>query len=245
NAFVVYYSVFKNAGFSLLPFVYGIVCAFSATNVYHVVLKQFYNTFFTALPVVAYAVFDHQGALAAGPGRPRFGAYNLAVWTLRGLWCAFSFCLGSLLPFTVLFHSLSPAGIYSVKGYAGMSTESLGLMATANSVIFFNAAIYIWSSSRPSHVLYAIGTILFIVVWVSMDQSVFSSSGRLYLCSPMGVAAVLLSLSLAGLSLFFVLDSRLARFMAVEESMELQEVSNRRVAEGGGATSSTTAAALE
>ncbi|KAF4650146.1 hypothetical protein FOZ61_000626, partial [Perkinsus olseni] len=245
NAFVVYYSVFKNAGFSLLPFVYGIVCAFSATNVYHVVLKQFYNTFFTVLPVVAYAVFDHQGCLAAGPGRPRFGAYNLAVWTLRGLWCAFSFCLGSLLPFTVLFHSLSPAGIYSVKGYAGMSTESLGLMATANSVIFFNAAIYIWSSSRPSHVLYAIGTMLFIVVWLSMDQSVFSSSGRLYLCSPMGVASMLLSLSLAGLSLFVVLDSRLARFMAVEESMELQEVSNRRVAEGDGATSSATAAALE
>ncbi|KAF4714449.1 hypothetical protein FOZ63_026931, partial [Perkinsus olseni] len=245
NAFVVYYSVFKNAGFSLLPFVYGIVCAFSATSVYHVVLKQFYNTFFTALPVVAYAVFDHQGSLAAGPGRPRFGAYNLTVWTLRGLWCAFSFCLGSLLPFTVLFHTLSPAGIYSLKGYAGMSTESLGLMATANSVIFFNAAIYIWSSSRPSHALYAIGTGLFIVVWLSMDQSVFSSSGRLYLCSPMGVAAVLLSLSLAGLSLFFVLDSRLARFMAVEESMELQEVSNRRVAEGDGADSSTTAAALE
>lgn len=222
NAFVVYYSIFKNAGFSLLPFVYGIACAFSATSVYQVVLKQFYNTFFTVLPVIAYAVFDHQGFIrAVGPWEARFGPWHLIVWTLRGLWCAFSFFLGSLIPFATFANSL--VGIYSVKGYAEISTESLGLLATATSVIFFNSAIYIWSTSPASHGLYAFGTGLFLLVWLALDQSVFASAGRLYLWSPMGIAALLLSLSLAGLSLIFAVDSRLGRFVAIKNDLELQE----------------------
>ncbi|KAF4677655.1 hypothetical protein FOL47_000115 [Perkinsus chesapeaki] len=223
NSFVVYYSIFKNAGFSLLPFVYGLVCAFSAANVYHVVLKQFYNTAYTALPVIAFAVFDRPDLLATCPGRwpPRFSGQNLIIWISRGLWCTLSFLVGTLLPFAA-FTQWS-TGIFSPEGFTGISMQAFGLMVTANSVVFFNLAIYIWSTSPASNILYGVGSVLFLATWLALDKAVFDHAWHIYLCSPMGLASVLLSLSLAGLSLVFVVDSHLARFEAIEEGIELHE----------------------
>jgi phospholipid-transporting ATPase len=58
NAYGISYMFYKNVLLVIPIWVYGIFSVFSGTSIYDVYLYNSYNTIFTSLPIVWFAVFD-------------------------------------------------------------------------------------------------------------------------------------------------------------------------------------------
>ena len=58
NAYLVTYNFYKNFLYSVPVLVFGAWSSFTGVAIYEPYLGQFYNTFFTAIPIFFYAIFD-------------------------------------------------------------------------------------------------------------------------------------------------------------------------------------------
>lgn len=60
NSYVVCYNFYKNVIFVIPQFWYGIVSLFCGQTLYDPWIYQFYNTFYTSLPIIWFGVFDKE-----------------------------------------------------------------------------------------------------------------------------------------------------------------------------------------
>ena len=96
NALLVCYSFYKNVVASLPQFWFGFPSAFSGQTNYDQWIFQFFNIFFTAFPVMWFAVFDYEHSAYdfmqdpalydMGIRNKKFGKWNLWRWLFEALW---------------------------------------------------------------------------------------------------------------------------------------------------------------
>ena len=60
NAYAVSYMFYKNILETMPIYFFGIVSAFSGTQIYNQMLYICFNVFFTALPIIYFATFDYE-----------------------------------------------------------------------------------------------------------------------------------------------------------------------------------------
>jgi phospholipid-transporting ATPase len=60
NSMVILYNFYKNVVYLVPIFWYGTFSGYSGTFIYDLILFQLFNTMYTALPIIIYAVFDKE-----------------------------------------------------------------------------------------------------------------------------------------------------------------------------------------
>ena len=91
---------------------YGFFNGFSGQSLYDSVLFQFYNMFYTALPIIIYALYDkeYKGRdfltnpeyYALGLKNQIFTRTNFWLWIVQGVWQAFLVCFSTYYIFTCI-----------------------------------------------------------------------------------------------------------------------------------------------
>lgn len=177
NSFLVCYNFYKNVMLVLPQFWYGFFNFFSGQTLYDKFLYQFFNLFYTSMPIVVYAVLDREfsGKLLErtpsmyiqGMRGELFNTRRFWSWVIMGTWQALFISLAS-------FFSLG-LNFINEEGHLGGFWDS-GTMVFACCVIVANLKVLIFSSIHSPFSIFTIGCSVFIYIVSHIIVSLLKSS---------------------------------------------------------------------
>lgn len=149
NSYLVLYNFYKNLLYQLPQFFIGFASYFSGTFLFEQVTFQFYNTLFTSMPIVLYAVFDREYLPSVLINSPRlyvqgmknmlFNHRNFIKWFCLGVWESAVIAL-------IAFGSLSFTFISSSKGHT-FDYYGPGMLIFSTSIFVVNAKVLTMSNT--------------------------------------------------------------------------------------------------
>ncbi|CAD7954263.1 unnamed protein product [Amoebophrya sp. A25] len=175
NALFMYYMLNKNVAIALPSVFFSAVSRFSSTDLYDPWVKQIYNTVFTFLPIVLYALFDRELPfyyLMSGPplyrphrfGVPSIGDWAFWYWFAVGVWVAFA-C--AIIPLCLFDEAPELAG--TPAGYHCGTLVFAAVIVAVTALLPIHSHMYHWFTV-PSMVG---GFIVFLWTWVLMSETNF------------------------------------------------------------------------
>lgn len=180
NSFLVCYNFYKNVLLVLPQFWYGFFNFFSGQTLYDKFLYQFFNLFYTSMPIVVYAVIDREfpGKLLErtpsmyiqGMKGELFNTRRFWSWVIMGVWQALLISLGS-------FYSIG-LNFINAEGHLGGFWDS-GTMAFACCVIVANIKVLIFSSTFSPFSIFTVAGSIFVYILSHIVVS-FMKSSELY-----------------------------------------------------------------
>ncbi len=147
NSYLILYNFWKNVVLVLPQFFYALMFNnFSGVTLYEGYLYQFVNVFYTFIPIIIYAVFDHEleeddllnnpKYYQVGLKRIHFNPANFLVWYFTGIVQAFFICM------FCAFTEFAPQYDGSYFGFWGF-----GIMVFFQTQLISNLKIFIISNS--------------------------------------------------------------------------------------------------
>ena len=177
NCHLVLFNFYKNVLLVLPQFWYGMFNIFSGQTLYEKFLYQFYNLFYTSLPIVMYAVFDREfsGSLLEkkpemyiqGIKRELFNVRKFISWVSIGTIQALMICLIGTYMMTYTF--LNEKG--NTDGF-----WSMGMQVFTNTIIIANIKVLnISNLHSPASVIVVSGSFSTLIISHLVVNSMKSS----------------------------------------------------------------------
>jgi phospholipid-transporting ATPase len=171
NANLICYNFYKNVLLVMPLFFYGTLSVFSAQSFYNTWILQFFNLFYSAGPIILYAVFDHElenDELLQNPAHYKLGLDGNLFKTSRfWLWIIEAILQALFVLFCCAY------GIGKVSGFSSGHMSSMtvvSIMIVGVVVILVNIKVFLMSYS---HYWFTIATLIFGVLSYFAISSLF------------------------------------------------------------------------